>query len=283
MKSGFLLIDKKEGMTSQHIDYLVKKNLDQKKVGHLGTLDPFATGLLLIGVNDATKLFPFFEDSEKTYTATLTLGKQTDTLDCFGKIINEQQIKPFSRETIKTVLNSFLGEQEQIPPKYSAIHIDGKRAYELAQKNISFEMKKRKIKIYSLDLLSYDENSLSFRAKVSKGTYIRTLGQDIASKLGNLGYLTSLRRNSIGTFDEKDALQIEKITAESLIPMNKLLKFPTKEIEDSSLKFAENGNRFFFKNETHPFLFLSHKNHLLGLYKRKDDGYYYCHKGFTHE
>ena len=101
MKSGFLLIDKKEGMTSQHIDYLVKKNLDQKKVGHLGTLDPFATGLLLIGVNDATKLFPFFEDSEKTYTATLTLGKQTDTLDCFGKIINEQQIKPFSRETIK--------------------------------------------------------------------------------------------------------------------------------------------------------------------------------------
>lgn len=283
MKSGFLLIDKKEGMTSQHVDFLVKKSLGEKKVGHLGTLDPFATGLLLIGVNDATKLFPFFEEGEKTYVATLSFGKETDTLDCYGQTIDEKEIVPVTEEQILSVFKTFIGIQEQTPPKYSAIHVAGKRAYELAKNNVDFEIEKRKIRIDSLQLVCFDQKQLTFRTTVSKGTYIRTLGKDIALKLNNLGYLSSLRREKIGNLDVKEAIQTERIHAESLIPMNKLLKYATKEIQDSQYKSVANGNPLFLPDENEEFLFLSYRENLLGLYEKNKDGYYHCRKGFKHE
>lgn len=283
MKSGFLLIDKDASMTSQAVDREVKHRLEEKKVGHLGTLDPFATGLLIIGVGDATKLFPLLEEEKKTYLATLKLGSITDTLDPTGKILEEKKITPFDREKAEKAFRSFLGKQKQIPPKFSAVHINGKRAYQLAIKDLPVEIREKDIEIYDLSLISLSENTITFRATVSKGTYIRSLGRDIANRLSNLGYLISLRREKIGEFDVRDASQLKDISDSSLISFQKMTGFPTIQIPDGRiLEKARNGNPLRLADQNQPYVFLADEKNTIALYRKEKENNYKCYKGFQH-
>ena len=209
---GFVLIEKPIGLSSRDVCYQVMKRYGTKKVGHIGTLDPFASGLLIVAVNKATKAIPFVKDEKKTYQAVLKLGEKTNTLDLTGNVIASKEVKEHSEKEIISTLNSFLGESEQIPPMTSAIHVNGKRLYELAHQGIEIERQPRKINILSISLDSYDsENHLiTFTATVFKGTYIRSLGEDIASKLDEYGHLISLRRTQVEDIDVKIANKIDE-------------------------------------------------------------------------
>ncbi|QCT95140.1 tRNA pseudouridine(55) synthase TruB [Caminibacter mediatlanticus TB-2] len=177
----------------------LKKKYNIKKMGFSGTLDPFATGCLIIATGQYTKLFRFLDKTPKTYIATLMLGAYSPTLD-IEKIENIQLTPKIEKEKIIEVLNSFLGKQTQIPPKYSAKKIDGKRAYALANKNIDIKLKEIEVEIYEIELINYSHPFITFRASVSEGTFIRTLGLDIAKKLNTFGSLTYLERVNEGKF-----------------------------------------------------------------------------------
>ena len=197
---GILLLNKPIGVTSRKVSNMVSKTFNEKKVGHVGTLDPFASGLLIVAMGKSTKAVTFFDESIKEYEATIKLGIETDTLDNTGKVIKEEKVKLFSKREIEDALNSFLGDSKQIPPMTSAIHVNGKRLYELAHQGIEVDRPTRDIHIFDIKLLSYENDEVRFYAKVSKGTYIRTLGSDIAKKLGTIGYLTNLIRVGVGPF-----------------------------------------------------------------------------------
>ncbi|EDM24494.1 tRNA pseudouridine(55) synthase TruB [Caminibacter mediatlanticus] len=177
----------------------LKRKYNIKKMGFSGTLDPFATGCLIIATGQYTKLFRFLDKTPKTYIATLMLGAYSPTLD-IEKIENIQPTPKIEKEKIIEVLNSFLGKQTQIPPKYSAKKIDGKRAYTLANKNIDVKLKEIEVEIYEIELINYSHPFITFRASVSEGTFIRTLGLDIAKKLNTFGSLTYLERVNEGKF-----------------------------------------------------------------------------------
>ena len=206
-------IDKPIGYTSRKICNMIQKAYQSKKVGHIGTLDPFASGLLIVAINKATKAVTFFDESIKEYVAIVKLGIETDTLDNTGKITNRCEIIEYSEEDIKEVLTSFLGPQKQLPPMTSAIHVNGKRLYEYAHKGEEISRPLRDVYIYDLKLLSYDKinGEINIYAKVSKGTYIRTLGSDIATKLKTIGHLSSLRRISVSPFDISLASSLEDV------------------------------------------------------------------------
>ena len=275
MKSGFLLIDKDVSLTSNDVDYKVKRIFNTKKVGHLGTLDPFATGLLIIGINEATKLFKVIDEEKKTYVAKLVLNKGTDTLDNTGKIINIVDRKEIAEEEILDVFNSMLGKNKQIPPKYSAVHVNGKRAYELARNNVDFKLLEKEIYIYDIKLLDYKNDEITFKTTVSKGCYIRQLGLDIAKKLNTVGYLNYLRREEIGKYKVSDAKKINDVDFSSLIKIEDMFK-DIKRIDvqnDKLLKLIKNGNvlKLDYKEET---IFFKHDDALIALYKKQDDIYH---------
>lgn len=213
---GFIFLDKKEGITSQKADIELKKIFNTSKVGHVGTLDPFATGLLILGVNKATKGITFFDDFDKEYIATIKLGVETDSMDIDGKEISKKEVPNLSKDKIEEVLNSFLGKSKQLPPMTSAIKINGTALYKLAHKGKEIDRPLRDIEIYEIELLNYKYDEITFRALVSKGTYMRALGFDIAKKLGTVGHLITLRRTKVGPFSVTEASKIEDISENSL-------------------------------------------------------------------
>lgn len=204
---GVLIVNKPLGKTSFDIVRDVRKEYNTKKVGHIGTLDPMASGVLPILVGKATKLSDYLMDHDKEYIATLKLGIQTNTGDSEGETIEQMPVNSISKKTVQDVLLSFLGESEQIPPMYSAIKVNGNKLYELAREGKTVERKPRKIFIDEIELLGIDfqGNEISFRVVCSKGTYIRTLCEDIASDLGTCGYMKSLKRTRVGNFKIENA------------------------------------------------------------------------------
>lgn len=200
--NGWVILDKPQGISSNQALRKVQYLLHAKKAGHIGTLDPFATGVLPLAFGEATKLIPYLEGTKKTYEFTLKFGQGTTTDDTEGEIIETSDNIP-TKEQIEAIIPSFLGEVSQIPPKYSAIHINGDRAYNLARQGRDFTIPARQITIYNLELLSYNtqEKTASMCVTCSKGTYVRTLGHDIASKLNTCGHLTALRRTQNGFFN----------------------------------------------------------------------------------
>ena len=182
---GIIIIDKPKGCTSHDIVNILRKELNTKKIGHTGTLDPNATGVLPILVGQATKISKYLIEHDKTYQVEMKLGEETDTLDSEGKIIKKQETKVLDEKKIKEVLNSFIGKQKQIPPIYSAIKINGKKAYEYARKGQEVEIPPREIEIYDIKFISYSNDTIQFEVKCSKGTYIRTLCKDIAKRTRN--------------------------------------------------------------------------------------------------
>lgn len=211
---GIIVINKPIGCTSYNIVYRVKK-IFKEKVGHTGTLDPLATGVLPILIGKGTKLSNYLMEHDKEYIATLKLGKKTDTLDAEGKVIEEREVDDniFNKDKIDEVLNKFIGKIEQIPPLYSAIKVNGKKLYEYARNGQNVEVKPRQVEIYKINLLNIDkeQKEIKFKVNCSKGTYIRTLCLDIAEKLGSIGYMSSLQRTRVGRFKLEDAITIDEL------------------------------------------------------------------------
>ncbi len=236
---GFIFIDKKAGVMSSKVDGDVKHLFNTARVGHVGTLDPFATGLLILGVNKATKGITFFDDFDKEYIATIKLGIETDSMDIDGKEISRREVPNLSSDKIEKVLNSFSGKSKQLPPMTSAIKINGTALYKLAHKGKEIDRPLRDIEIYEIELLDYKYDEITFRALVSKGTYMRVLGSDIAKKLGTVGHLSSLRRTKVGPFSVDEASKIEdisdkslKLTYEVLSRFCSIVTFDDKKIKD---------------------------------------------------
>ena len=205
-------INKPAGWTSFDVVKKVRGIIKEKKVGHAGTLDPFAEGVLVLGTGPDTKKLTDITTASKIYRAELTLGKATDTQDRDGKIIAESPVPELTRETIDAVLASFVGTQEQIPPMYSAKKVNGQRLYKLARKNKTVERDPVTITIDQISLLDYTEPVITFEVTCSKGTYVRALGTDIAGKLGTLGHLTALIRTSVGSYHIANAITIEELS-----------------------------------------------------------------------
>ena len=211
---GIILINKQKGYTSHDAVNKVKHILNEK-VGHTGTLDPNATGLLPVLVGKGTKLSQYLINHDKEYEVELKLGIKTNTADSEGKILEEKEVQEsiLEKENIQNILQSFIGKQKQVPPIYSAIKVNGKKLYEYARKNIDIELKPREIEIYKITLLDIDkkENIVKFIVKCSKGTYIRSLCEDIAAKLGTVGYMKELDRLQVGVFKIEDSIIIEEL------------------------------------------------------------------------
>ena len=205
-------INKPTGWTSFDVVKKVRGIIKEKKVGHAGTLDPFAEGVLVLGTGPDTKKLTNIASAKKTYRANLNLGKATDTLDLDGKISAEAVVPELTKETIASVLASFIGTKEQIPPMYSAKHVNGQRLYKLARKNKTIERDPVMISIDQISLLDYTEPVITFEVTCSKGTYVRVLGADIAEKLGTVGHLTALTRIKVGTYNIADATTIEELS-----------------------------------------------------------------------
>ena len=249
MANGILIVDKPEGWTSQDVVSKLRGVLHEKRVGHGGTLDPMATGVLPVFVGRATRAVEFFEHTEKSYEATLLLGVTTDTQDTTGTVL---ETRPVTTEeaALRYALARFTGVQQQLPPMYSAVKIGGKKLYELARAGKEIERKPREITIFSLELLDFTENSARLRVHCSKGTYIRTLCHDIGQALGCGGCMASLRRVQAGAYTLAEAVTLDEILASAdpqalLKPVDTLFSaYPRLTLTAGQEKCVRNGAAF---------------------------------------
>ena len=251
---GILIINKPKQYTSHDVVAKVKK-ICGEKVGHTGTLDPMATGVLPLLLGQGTKLSKYLINHDKTYIATIQLGKKTDTLDSEGSILEERIVdgKLLNKENVQRVLECQIGKQIQTPPIYSAIKVNGKKLYEYARKGVEVEIPKREIEIYNIELLDINEKdkTIEFRVHCSKGTYIRTLCENIAEKLGTIGYMKELNRDQVGQFNLNQAITVEeleknkeneKFLNQHLITVQNFFeKYPIIELKEEKLKLFLNG------------------------------------------
>ena len=234
--NGLLLIDKPLGFSSNQALSKIKWIFSAKKAGHTGTLDPLATGLLPICFGEATKFSSHLLNSEKTYEASIKLGWKSSTGDAEGKLA-ESKIISISLDKLSDVLSWFVGLSNQTPPMFSALKHKGQPLYKLAREGVKIERQQREIKISELKILNYENNIIKFEVSCSKGTYIRTLAEDIANKLGMDGYLIDLRRTKIGNLNVQDALSLDKIHALSIVKRNNFIR-PTEVLVDEYPKIT---------------------------------------------
>ena len=270
------ILNKPLEFTSQDAVSKLKKILNQKKAGHTGTLDPMATGVLPILVGETTKLSKYLIEHKKTYSTVLKLGTCTDTGDSEGKIIEEKKvnIENLTKDKVEFVLNEFLGKQIQTPPIYSAIKINGKKLYEYARNGIEVEIPKREIEIYNIKLIKLDKNEkeIEFEVECSKGTYIRTLCEDIAKKLDTIGYMKSLTRTKVNNFKIENAITFEELeknkdNKEWLISnsytMEEIFDYlPKLELNDRKKELFLNGVQLTFKEKDGLYNIYNNKNYL---------------------
>ena len=219
---GVLIINKPKGYTSYDVVSIVKKKLSISKVGHTGTLDPNATGVLPILVGKATKISKYLIEHNKTYVAELRLGEKSATGDIEGEIVERKSIPNLKENKIKETLETFLGKQMQKPPIYSSIKINGKKAYEYARKGQTVEIEPRKIEIMEISLIKFENNIITFSTSCSKGTYIRVLCEYIAEKLGTVGLMQNLIRTRVDKFDIKDSFTLENVEKANIIGIEEI-------------------------------------------------------------
>ncbi len=240
---GVLIVNKEKGVTSRDVVNKICKILNTKKVGHTGTLDPIATGVLVVCVGKATKLVEILTSEDKEYIATVKLGVLTDTLDTDGKVLEKKDVF-IKKENLVNVLNSFVGFYDQEVPIYSAVKINGKKLYEYARSNIEVSLPKRRVEIKKIELLEYDKDHYKFKVLVSKGTYIRSLIKDINDKLKIIGSMSDLIRTKQGDFDIKDSYTISEINDNkyNLLTITDVLQNENSVIIDDALfKVVKNG------------------------------------------
>ncbi|ACT69085.1 tRNA pseudouridine synthase B [Neorickettsia risticii str. Illinois] len=214
---GWLNLDKESGISSFGALKLLKRKLGVKKAGYVGTLDPIATGVLVIALGRTTKLIPQFDDSFKEYEFTIEWGVETDTLDSEGAVLRSGGLIPSIRAVLE-VLPSFLGEQLQVPPKFSAIHVNGRRAYSLARAGIEFNIQPRVVVIHSIECMNHSAGQSVLKVSCSKGTYVRAIARDIAHKLDSLAFVSRIRRTRLGIFNVTSGNRLSEITKKHIVP-----------------------------------------------------------------
>lgn len=247
--NGIVIVDKPQGWTSQDVTARLRRVFGTRRIGHGGTLDPMATGVLPVFVGRATRAVEFFEHAEKTYETVLLLGKKTDTQDVTGTVLEERAVD-VTKSQVEEVLTRFRGEIMQVPPMYSALKVNGQKLYELARKGKQVERQPRPVTVYELTVLSFENNRLSLRVRCSKGTYIRTLCEDIGEALGCLGCMEALRRTQAGEYRLEDAVALEDLL-ESSTPESCLrgmdtmfARYPAVKLTANQEKRCRNGNSF---------------------------------------
>lgn len=226
--NGVIILNKPKGKTSHDMVYFVRRLFGIRRVGHTGTLDPNATGVLPICIGNATKAADYIQNSKKKYRAEIIFGKQTDTLDCTGKEINTGNVDNVDIDCLKKACDTFLGDIEQIPPMYSAVKVNGRKLYELARKGEEIERKSRNVSIYSIDICEFDNKNKRaiIDIECSKGTYVRTLCDDIGKKIGSYAYMGELTRTYSGGFSIEKSYsvsELEKMNEEGTL-MQSLIK-----------------------------------------------------------
>ena len=264
---GIIIINKEKVLTSRDVVNKISKKLQIKKIGHAGTLDPIATGLLVIGVGKGTKILDLLTLDQKEYIATVSIGFKTDTYDITGNITEENYNYHLDEDKLKNVLDSFKGSYNQEVPKFSAVKIDGKKLYEYARKQIDIELPKRLVTIYKIELLTYNDSEFTFKVLVSKGTYIRSLIHDISLKLNIPMTMKELIRTKSGKFLLENSNLIDDNY--NYIPIDKALDFKIIELEDEILlKKVRNGNKINLPyNDI--FITLKFKDDVLAIYKKE--------------
>ncbi|MBR6223877.1 MAG: tRNA pseudouridine(55) synthase TruB [Lachnospiraceae bacterium] len=256
--NGIISVYKEPGYTSFDVVAKLRGIVGQKKIGHTGTLDPDAEGVLVVCLGNTTKLSEMITDKDKEYTAEMILGVTTDTEDASGKVLSEKEVK-VSEEEIRSAVTSFIGESYQVPPMYSALKKDGVRLYELARKGVEVEREARRISIYSLDIISIDMPKVTFRVTCSKGTYIRSLCRDIGEKLECGAHMKRLIRNRVSGFTTEDSFTLSRLQelkdegrlSQAVIPVTKLFPdLPIYRTESDADRLLYNGNPLSLKMVT---------------------------------
>lgn len=275
--NGILLVNKQENMTSRDVVNEVCKIFNTKKVGHTGTLDPMAKGVLVLALGTSLKIVNNITCLDKEYITKITLGIKTDTLDNTGKIIRKEKINNIDVKQIDKVLNSFLGDYHMQVPLYSAVKVNGKKLYEYARNNIKVELPYKDVKIYEIERISdliyeNDKISFKFKCKVSKGTYIRSLINDIAKKLNTIGIMSELTRIKQGKFSIEDCYTLEDIKNGKyrLLNMKDVIDLPIIKITDDVYKKVKNGMKLKNNYNYEEFCF-EYNNNIIAIYKQEDN------------
>ena len=286
--NGIINVYKEKGYTSHDVVAVLRKIAGQKKIGHTGTLDPDATGVLPVCLGRATKLCDLLTDRDKTYEAVLLLGKTTDTQDISGAILKEQPTDHLNEAEVTKVIESFKGTYDQIPPMYSALKVNGKKLYELAREGKTVERKSRKVTIYQIHIKEIQLPRVRMEVTCSKGTYIRTLCHDIGQKLGCGGCMEELTRTKVGRFELKDSLKLEELSdlaqngrlEDALIPLDQMFSELQSVVPaEKYISKAYNGNDFFKNQLSEDGKFCSGEKvrvydaqgHFIGVYRYMED------------
>ncbi|PKK96711.1 MAG: tRNA pseudouridine(55) synthase TruB [Tenericutes bacterium HGW-Tenericutes-3] len=274
---GFLLINKPKGLTSHDVVFKIKKKFHLDKVGHTGTLDPFASGLMILCLGKATKLASLFSDLDKAYEGTIVFGNHYDTYDTTGQI-EKTKIIELKKEEISTQMNTFIGVYDQLPPMYSAIKKNGQKLYDLARQGLDVERDTRSVEIYRFVLNQYlSPLTCTFSVDVSKGTYIRSLVVDLAEKLDTFAALETLNRTRVGSYDLMHAKNIEDVTKNDMISLKEFFKeYPSVVLNDYLIKLVKNG---VYLDERQividqPFIVYDEQNEMIAYYEVKSKNQY---------
>lgn len=273
MKDGLLVVDKPAGYTSRDIVNIVGRFLNTSKVGHAGTLDPIATGVLVIGVDEGLKLIEFLANEKKEYIATAKFGIFTDTLDITGNVLKQVEHYFVNQSKIQEVLNSFKGKYIQEVPLYSSVKVNGKKLYSYARENIDVTLPKREVEIFDIELLHIDHEGFTFKTTVSKGTYIRSLIRDIGERAGILCTMSALRRTIQGEFSLEDAISLNDIENNEIryVSGDRALSHFNKVVVDDELEVKVlNGCVLENKYGYDTFAFENSKGEVLAIYKIYD-------------
>ena len=272
--NGILVIHKEKDYTSRDVVNIVSKILGTKKVGHTGTLDPMATGVLVLCVGNGLKLVELLMEHDKEYIATIKLGIETDTLDITGNVLKEQEVGSITKEQVERVLKKFLGKSMQEVPKYSAVKVNGKKLYEYARNGEDVVLPKKEIEISSIELMSdIVENTFTIKCSVSKGTYIRSLVRDIGNALGTVATMTELNRTRLGNFLLEDAYTVDDIRDGDyqLLEGFSVLDLPIVVVDQVLEKKIQNGcvlEKFFDEN----MVSIQNQNgEMIAIYQKKDE------------
>jgi tRNA pseudouridine55 synthase len=269
---GILLINKEPNMTSRDVVNKVCHLLNTKKVGHTGTLDPMATGVLVLAINKGLKIVNEITALDKEYEAEITLGIDTDTLDITGKTVSTKEVN-VTNEDIDRVLKTFIGEYDMEVPKYSAIKVNGKKLYEYARNNEDVKVPIHKVKVYELVRTSdIKDNKFTIKCKVSKGTYIRSLVRDISKELGTVGVMSKLNRTKQGNFELKDCYTLKDLEDGNykLLDIKDVLDLPVVEVPDSIYNKVINGNKIDNTFDYDKFIF-EKDNKVIAIYEKEND------------
>lgn len=270
--NGVLVVDKPKGYTSRDVVNIVSKKLKTKKVGHTGTLDPLATGVLVLCVGSYTKFVSKFTNHTKEYIATIQFGISTDTLDITGNVLEENPFVP-SFETFSHVIKQFLGTQKQEVPIYSAKKVNGKKLYEYAREGRKISLPTQDIEIYSIEILHFEGNFATIRCFVSKGTYIRSLIRDICKACNCLGTMSDLRRTKLGNFTLSNAICLSKVEQKtSLLSFKDFLEYGTFEVTEREKNLIMHGNEIIL-DSADPYMLFTFQGIELALYERREKSY----------